>query len=259
MNHLRKRIKNKIRTIKKNYLLNNEPNKIVFFLSLIICIVTLVLSIVFYCNECSCVQNKSIVSSCKGIDYGKDMCIGIFASSFLVMIVALINYLSNRRETLEGFFDSVMTMSKRINMYDLDADLEYKNNYLLETYRNYFNELDRYYSRIARVLKKKDRDYVYYSLYHPINLIREQIGYYNQEMVRYQNRKEMDIGPVIKEIENYFLPRNKNNDNDEIIVGISNKTLAYEWVKELTGRYYKLMYFKSLEDDLEYYMDDNQE
>lgn len=242
MNDLKERIKKRVREINKNYLLNKEPNKRIFYISLIICIVTLLLS---------------IVSSCKGIDYGKDMCIGIFASSLLVMIVSLINYLSNKRETLEGFFDSVMTISKRINMYDLDADLEYKNNYLLETYRNYFNELDRYYSRIALILKKKDRNYVYYSLYRPITLIREQISYYNQEMVRYQNRKEVDIEPVIKEIENCFLPRQRErNGDDEIIVGISKKTCAYDWIKELTGRYYKLMYSKSLKEDLEYYMDD---
>lgn len=257
MKKLLKLISKKAKRFKKERILDQEANKMISYISLFLCIITIILSVVLFFCECDFEKEKVTAFYCNGVKYGENICIGVFASSLLAVIVSRVNYLSTRKETLENFFDSVMRIANRINVYDFDGDLEYKNNYLIETYRSDFSELDQLYTRIALVLKVKDRNYVYETLYHPIDLRRQIIGRYNQELVKYQNRKEGDIKPVIEEIEQSFLPL-EVHDGDEIILGISKKTIAYCWIKELTGKYYEIMYSKPLKDDMEYYIDDNE-
>ena len=70
---------------------------------------------------------------CKGIEFEfwSNIVLAIFGSSILAFITSAIGYFAEKRNALEGFWSSTMTLLHYINKYELNWDLEKKIDFFL--------------------------------------------------------------------------------------------------------------------------------
>ena len=104
-----------------------------------------------------------------GKSFGSNVFLGIFGSGFLPLLVALVNYLTKRREMLEKFWTLGHKVARAFNKYPLDGSAEEKIEAILLINEFDFDAVGDAYAAIDFLLgDKKTRMKIGSELYVPI-------------------------------------------------------------------------------------------
>lgn len=104
-----------------------------------------------------------------GKSFGSNVLLGIFGSGFLTLLVALVNYLTKRREALENFWTLGHKAARAFNKYPLDGSAEEKIEAILLINEFDFDVVGDAYAAIDFLLgNKKNRMKIGSEIYVPI-------------------------------------------------------------------------------------------
>lgn len=198
---------------------------------------SLILSIVS--NFCSCANS-----------YLENLFIGVFASSILALLIAIINYRAERKKTLEKFYFYANKAIANFNRFENNGNLERSINSVLQMNQFDYIELDNAYGDISFIFyDKKNRKYIYDKIYKPIldcrNLIAEK-SFHFMEYKKATNGNSRAMQIFVNDIADILLIQKEqkmfNSYGVSTVIKTIHSKLSSQLHAELTGRYYKIMY-----------------
>lgn len=198
---------------------------------------SLILSIVSH--FCSCANN-----------YLENLFIGIFSSSILALLIAIINYRAERKKTLEKFYSYANKAVANFNRFENNGNLERSINSVLQMNQFDYIELDNAYGDISFIFYyKKNRKYIYDKLYKPIldcrNLIAEK-SFHFMKYKKATNGNSRAMQRFVDDIADILLIQKEqkmiNSYGVSTVIKTTHSKLSSQLHAELTGRYYKIMY-----------------
>lgn len=185
-----------------------------------------------------------------GHEFYANLLSGIFASGVLTFLVSVIGYLTERKRTLERFYSYAQKAVSNLNQYEYDGDIDQTIEILLQINEFDYLELDNAYADIDFLFfDKKNKEYIYTSIYCPIKEIRSLIAEkaYHFKMYRKAingNRRVMQN--FICEIDRKIMKREENviatKDGKSFKMETTGNKLVLQLRKELSGKYYEIMY-----------------
>lgn len=187
---------------------------------------------------------------CKGIEFEfwSNIVLAIFGSSILAFITSAIGYFSEKRNALEGFWSSTMTLLHYINKYELNWDLEKK----IDFYLNYIDIdkslWDLNFGTIYFLIDfgRTDQNYIYEYIYSPINKFNQEVQNHEFHFRWHKDgsgKNDRVMKAFVSELENMFMEK-ISVQHSFITVLIQNK-LVKSILKELHGKYYYMIYHKN--------------
>ena len=208
--------------------------------------ISLIASIVFYANS----------YIFEAFEFVANLFSGIFASGLLAFILAVIGYFEDRRKTLEKFYTYAQKAVSNINKYEKSDDIEQTINTILLMNEFDYTELDNAYADISFLIHdKKQRDYIFNSIYAPISdlsdLICEKSYYFKLYKKRLAKDRQHTGGEsrmkrLIEEIDGAIMSRTiqeiPNDDGTVFSIPCSDNKIVTTLRKELRGKYYDIMY-----------------
>ena len=190
--------------------------------------------------------------------------LGIFSGALLTLLSSVIGYRVERKRVLENFFYYTNKILKQINQYQMNMTLEEKIDLLLEYADSDKIEWDSCLGEIDFLFDfgKKNYKYIYNSIYKPLELqVAIQKHYWHFKWYKDgtgKNDKVME--EFLKEIEPLILDREEmktpieTDQNGKAIKYLTATAVTNRIVsstnKELTGKYYTLMYGKKAEKQM---------
>ncbi len=185
--------------------------------------------------------------------------LGISGSSLLTLISSIIGYKVERKRILEKFYYYTNKILKQVNQYQLNMTLEEKIDFLLEYADSDKIEWDSCLGDIDFLFdfRKKNFKYIYYSIYKPLLELQMAVQKHYWHFKWHKDgtgKNDRVMEDFVAEIEPLILDRQEENVPGEfdksgvitksvVITSVSNKIVG-KINKELSGRYYKLMYNK---------------
>jgi len=164
--------------------------------------------------------------------------------------MSVIGYFTERKRTLERFYSYAQKATSNFNRYENDGDVDRTIEVLLQMNQHDYLELDNAYGDIKFLFfDKRNREYIYSAIYFPIQevsgLIAEK-AYHFKNYLRQTNGNRQVMKIFICEIDNKIMHRweEKISEGDEHTVTISciENKLVLALRKELSGRYFRIMY-----------------
>lgn len=192
----------------------------------------------------------SIIFQYKSLEYVSNLFAGIFASGLLALLIAIINYCTERKRTLKKFYFYGMKAATNFNHFESDGDLERSIDSVLAMNEFDYLELDNAFGDIHFIFyNKKTRKYIYKSIYELIVKMRKLISckcFHFKEYRKAANGNSKVMQGFIAQIDAAFIHRTEKKIIHED--GTITDMLSYhnQLVKmlreELNGRFYKIMY-----------------
>ena len=191
--------------------------------------------------------------------------LGIFSGALLTLLSSVIGYRVERKRVLENFFYYTNKILKQINQYQMNMTLEEKINFLLEYADSDKIEWDSCLGEIDFLFDfgKKNYKYIYNSIYKPLWELQLAIQKHYWHFKWYKDgtgKNDKVMEEFLKEIEPLILDREEmktpieTDQNGKAIKYLTATAVTNRIVssinKELTGKYYTLMYGKKAEKQM---------
>lgn len=195
-----------------------------------------------------------------GKSFGSNVLLGIFGSGFLTLLVALVNYLTKRRETLEKFWTLGHKAARAFNKYPLDGSPEAKMEAILLINEFDFDAVGDAYAAIDFLLgNKKSRMKIGLELYAPIRDAGRTIADSAFNIIRLRRAipgKMAVLEPYISNVDNVLIKTEKSfhecDDGREIEMTCTCNRMTDLCYGRFNGFYWKLMYpWKKSEEEAE--------
>lgn len=222
-----------------------RTNKPAIIWSSIISIVSLTISIITH------------IIVCVKCEYISNLFAGIFASGVLALLIAIINYRSERRKTLEQFYSYVLKVASNFDRFEYSDDIERSIDSVLQIKQFDYLPLDNAYGDMDFLFgDKKKRKYIYNKIYKPIldcrDLITEKAFHFTEyKKAANGNKKVMKI--FVDDIANILLTQKEDDiiePNGHVIKFKGIKpNLTAQLRNEINGEYYSIMYPHNKEDN----------
>lgn len=197
-----------------------------------------------------------IISS-KEAEFWCNILFGIFGGAVLTLISSIIGYKVERKRILEKFYYYTNKILKQINQYQFNMTLEEKIDFLLEYVDSDKIEWDSCLGDIDFLLDfgKKNFKYIFHSIYEPLLELQNAVQKHYWHFKWYKDgtgKNDRVMEHFLEEIEPLILDRKKESVPGEfeesdttteriVITSVSNR-IVEKINKELSGKYYKLMY-----------------
>ena len=176
--------------------------------------------------------------------------IGVFASGFLALILAIIGYFVERRKTLERFYTYAQKSASNFNRFENGGDLERSINSVLAMGQFDYVELDNAYGDIDFLFfNKKSKTYIYDKIYYPIikarHVITEKCFYFREYRKAIRGNTQVmrqflqDIAEVLLSV---TTKEGFNGMGKSMVMEFTHNKLVEDLRSELDGEFYKLMY-----------------
>lgn len=191
--------------------------------------------------------------------------LGIFSGALLTLLSSVIGYRVERKRVLENFFYYTNKILKQINQYQMNMTLEEKIDLLLEYADSDKIEWDSCLGEIDFLFDfgKKNYKYIYNSIYKPLWELQVAIQKHYWHFKWYKDgtgKNDKVMEEFLKEIEPLILDREEmktpieTDQNGKAIKYLTATAVTNRIVssinKELTGKYYTLMYGKKAEKQM---------
>lgn len=185
-----------------------------------------------------------------GKSFGSNVLLGIFGSGFLTLLVALVNYLTKRRETLEKFWTLGHKAARAFNKYPLDGSAEEKIEAILLINEFDFDAVGDAYAAIDFLLgDKKTRMKIGSELYVPIRDAGRTIADSAFNIIRLRRAipgKMAVLEPYISNVDNVLIKTevtyHECEDGRQIEVSDICNRMMNLCHDRFNGFYWKLMY-----------------
>ena len=194
----------------------------------------------------------SIYLETKGNKFASGIFVGIFSSSFLTIMLSIINYITERRKVLETFYSNAHRAIGNFNKFDNDGDLERSIDILLMMNQFDYTPLDTAYGDMCFFFKNKStHNYIYQKIYKPIfdlsNTINEKCWHFEQYRKAINGNKQV-MRHFIDELDSIIMTHNikkvTREDGSQFKPMYTRNKVVEDLEKELNGRYYNIMYLK---------------
>ena len=212
-----------------------KTNKRVIQCSFVLTIGTLIVSIIFQITD---------------FEYIANIFAGIFASTLLTLLIAIINYNVERTKVLEKFYTYALKAVNNFNCFENEGDIEATIDIVIEMNKFDYTEFDISFGEICFLFNnKRNRQYIYKNIYFPIVELRKLIiekTFHFKEYRKATNGNRAVMKIFIDEIDNAIMDRDTNAYTCEetmVYTTVKNK-IVEQLRKELDGRYYKILYPK---------------
>lgn len=213
-----------------------KTNKRVIQCSFVLTIGTLIVSIIFQITD---------------FEYIANIFAGIFASTLLTLLLAIINYNVERTKVLEKFYTYALKAVNNFNSFENEGDIEATIDIVIEMNKFDYTEFDISFGEICFLFNnKRNRQYIYKNIYFPIVELRKLIiekTFHFKEYRKATNGNRAVMKIFIDEIDNVIMDRDTNTYTCEgetmVYTTVKNK-IVEQLRKELDGRYYKILYPK---------------
>lgn len=185
-----------------------------------------------------------------------NLSLGIFGSGLVTLITSIIGYRVERRKTFEGFSYATKQILKRLNKYQLSWPLEQKIDFFLDFHDIDLSEWDQYCGDFCLMFdwNKKNWNYIFSKIYHPIQVIDEKINFHVWHFRWYKDgsgRNERVMERFVKEVEDLIMESTttqfcgfaeRSDDVEGFPITQTRNKVVTSVLTELNGEYYRLMY-----------------
>ena len=176
-----------------------------------------------------------------------NVCLGLFGSSLLTLITSIIGYFVEKRDCMDGFYIETIKLLNKFNRYQSDLKLEDKIAFFLEMADYDKTDWDMYFGKMD-FFNNKQREYIYYNIYTPLIKARKTITDHAAQLRMHTNKtgkNEPTMFALVENIEKSFWSQKKYHlpmeNNKKIIATDAHNRIVDDILKELNGRYYKIM------------------
>lgn len=190
------------------------------------------------------------VSDKVNYSFGSNVFLGIFGSGLLTVMVASINYTTERRKTLEAFWSYGHKVIKNLNRYSADDDLDTAIDIILQMKDFDYQPFDDAYGEICFLFhNKKMRKEITERIYAPIMEVRKSISDKSFHFALYKkatngNRNVMTA--FVAEIDELLIERKEHRypqENGEVFTVKEVSTYkVHNLLTEFNDYYYYVMY-----------------
>ena len=171
-----------------------------------------------------------------------DISLAIFGSSLVTLIISIIGYRSERKKTLEHFYNTICKRISYLSTYLHSCSIEDKCKFFINHFYRDFPSIGDAYADIYFLwdYKKKNLKYIYDNIYSKCRDMAYDIDNYYFDFATYINKTGKNsqiIKEYIQMLESKYL-NNKIENNFRVTI-----------MNELNGEYYKILYGKEMESD----------
>lgn len=186
-----------------------------------------------------------------------NVCLGIFGSGLLTVLVSCVGYASEKKKTMEGFYYSTKSILHQLGSYDGSWDRDRKIDFFVDYYEKEQFVWDSQLGDIFFLFdfSRDNFNYVYNAIYCPIIHLNHELGDRVFHFKLYKNGERIPdaiLDRLISELEPVILKKEQKTveceGNKATIISVKN-VLVSSVGKELSGRYYDLMYRKAKRED----------
>lgn len=217
-----------------------KANKLAIILTAIFSVISLVIAAVL--NNISNKQNDFIVN----------VLIGIFASGLVALIIAIINYASERRKVLEHFSVQINKVINNYFKFRNDGDFDKSLHSVIDMAEFDYTVLDNLYGEIDFLFNnRKNRHYIYCNLYEPTKAMRKQISQYAKHFQLYYDSpsgNKVVMQDFLNKLDKQMIERKPDikitlDNGDITTIGVSPRYIVCEnLLNELNGEFRRIMY-----------------
>lgn len=217
-----------------------RANKLAIIITSFLSLLSLIIAAII--NSVANEQNPFVVN----------VLIGIFASGLVALLIAIINYATERRKALEQFS---IQMNKVINNYlqfRNDGDFDKSLHSVIGMAEFDYTELDNLYGEIDFLFNnRKNRHYIYCNLYEPTKDIRKEISLYAKHFQLYYDSppgNKVVMQDFLNKLDKQMLERKQDikitlENGDTTTIGVPPRYIVCEnLLNELNGEFRKIMY-----------------
>lgn len=208
-----------------------RTNRAAIYILTPLTIISVVLSIIL----------KDIDSFCSNV------LLGVFGSSLLTLIMAILNYFNERRKTCELFYQCAKKAAHNYYKYHVDYDFDKKINTVLLMNEFDYTSLDNAYGDFAFLFNNKKwhkeiGTKIYQITLDAREIITEKSFHFN-EYKSEENGNKPIINILINELDEFFYEKNITTFNDLPTTIITHNSIVADKIdSNLVGWYYELMY-----------------
>lgn len=189
--------------------------------------------------------------------------IGIFGGAVVTFITSIIGYKVAKLETLETFYLYARRYVKEFNRLDKGASIKHKIDYFINYMNKDLPDLGIAYRDICFLFDfcNKNKLYIYNNIYLPIITLDKKINYHYWHFVSHKDGSEENIevmSKFVEEIEDLIIEKkvreikivNSEGEEQNTTCTQTNNKFTESIRKELSGRYYKIMYGKKIYNEM---------
>lgn len=185
-----------------------------------------------------------------GVSFWSNVFMGIFGSGLLTVMVAVINYTTERRKTLESFWSYGHKAIKNLNRYSSEDELDTKIDILLQMNEFDYQPFDDAYGEICFLFRnKKLRKEITERIYSPIMEVRNMLAEKSFHFRLYKkatNGNRRVIENFVAEIDKLLIERKEHRyqqeDGETLTVSEINTYKVHDLLTEFNDYYYWIMY-----------------
>ncbi len=186
-----------------------------------------------------------------------NVCLGIFGSGLLTVLVSCVGYASEKKKTMEGFYYSTKSILHKVGSYDGSWNRDQKINFYVDFYETEQFVWDSQLGDIYLItdLARQQFRYIYDKIYSPIINLSNEIGERVFHFKLYKDGEKIPVAvldKLIAELEPMILKSEQKvieDDGQKVTIQSIRNEFVPSISKELNGRYYDLMYRKAKRED----------
>lgn len=179
-----------------------------------------------------------------------NVCLGIFGSGLLTVMVSIINYQTERRRTLEAFWSYGHKAIKNLNRYSAGDELDTRIDTLLQMKDFDYQPFDDAYRDICFIFhNKKLHKEIAEQIYAPIQEVRIAInarGYDFSEYKKAVNGNQRVMANFVSEIDKLLIERKERcyqrEDGENLTVQYTDTYKVHQLLVAFNDYYYGIMY-----------------
>ena len=185
------------------------------------------------------------VLDCYAVSFWSNALLGVFGSSFLSFLIAVINYVNERKRTLENFLLDGSKVRTLYNKYPLNGNDEEKARLILQMAEFDYTSLDNAYGGVSFLIRHHYwQEKIWNEVYEPICRVRKAIAKCAKEIQRFSLLQNMDsatLSSCISEVDKVITKTTIYNVDGISMPEISN-SIVEELDNKLNGFFYDLLY-----------------
>lgn len=184
------------------------------------------------------------------LEFTASVFVSLFASAILALVLGIVGYCTSRRSTLEKFYAYALKAAANYNKFNNEDGLEAAIDSVLQMDDFDYLELDNAYGDMSFFFHDKStRKYIYDTIYSKTLSIRKLIQEKTYHFKIYRksvNGNKAVMQKFLDEIDTAIMVRStsihRNEDGTEMTVSSCENKLVLDLRKEISGKYYDLMY-----------------
>ena len=188
-----------------------------------------------------------------GTEFWCNVCLGIFGSGLLTVLVSCVGYASEKKKTMEGFYYNTLDILRFLSRYDGSWGRDRKIDFFICYCDMNLVSWDMCFGDMLFLFdfSKKSIKYVFEKIYSPILKFNKTVGNRSYHLRLYKNGDSNNtavIDKMLAEIESLLITEEKSvveSEGKQITVTHVKSLLTNPVLEELYDGYYNLMYRKS--------------